>query len=95
MGGNNKIAPPNRFARLKTFSCNRRFEKPQTLFLEKSLVLGRTWFFSGGGSIEGAPKTVLARFHVFSQYQKQEAKCLNQEFNVCPNSSAFLTVGNH
>ncbi len=56
MGGNNKIAPPNRFAR--------------TLFLEKSLVLGRKWFFFGGESIEGAPKMVLAQFHVFSQYQK-------------------------
>ncbi len=53
-------------------------------------------FFAGGGeSIEGAPKMVLAQFHVFLQYQKQEAKCLNRESNACPNSSAFLTVGNH
>ena len=95
MGGNNKIAPLSRFARLKTFSCNCQFEKPQTLFLEKSLVLGRKWFFLGGGSIEGAPKMVLARFHVFSQYPKREAKCLNQESDACPISSAFLTVGNH
>ncbi len=96
MGGNNKIAPPNRFARLKTFSCNRRFEEPQTLFLEKSLVLGRKWiFFRGGGGIEGAPKMVLARFDVFLQYPRQEAKCLNGESGACPNSSAFLTVGNH
>jgi hypothetical protein len=47
-GGKIKIAPPNRFARLKTFSCNRQFEKPQTLFLEKSLLLGRKWIFGGG-----------------------------------------------
>ncbi len=86
-GGNIKIASPNRFARLKTFSCNRRVEKPQTLFLEKYLVLGRKWIFLGGGSIEGAPKMVLARFHVFLQYpSKQEAKCLNQESTTCPNS---------
>ncbi len=51
-------------------------------------------FFSGGGNIEGAPKTFLARFHVFSQYPKPEAKCLNRESDACPNSSAFLTVGN-
>jgi hypothetical protein len=48
MGGNNKIAPPNRFARLKTFSCNCRFEKPQTLFLEKSLVQEENGFFWQG-----------------------------------------------
>ncbi len=48
-GGNIKIAPPNRFARLRTFSCNCQFEKPQTLFLEKSLVFGRKWIFFGGG----------------------------------------------
>jgi hypothetical protein len=59
-GGDNKIAPPNRFAQLKTFSCNHQFEKPQTLFFEKSLVLGRKWIFLGGGIIEGAPKMVLA-----------------------------------
>jgi hypothetical protein len=40
----------------------------------------------GGGSIEGAQKWFLARFHVFLQYQKQEAKCLNQESTACPNS---------
>jgi hypothetical protein len=77
MGGNNKIAPPNKFTRLKTFYCNRQFEKAETLFLEKSLVLGRKWIFFGGRSIEGAPKIVLARFHVLSQYPKQEAKCPN------------------
>ncbi len=48
-GGNIKIAPPNRFARLKTFSCNRQVEKPQALFLENSLVLGRKWIFLGRG----------------------------------------------
>jgi hypothetical protein len=52
-------------------------------------------FFRGGGSIEGAPKMVLAQFHVFLQYQKREAKCLNRESDACPNSSAFLTVENH
>ncbi len=77
MGGDNKIAPPNSFAGLKIFSCNHRFENPQTLFLKKSLVLGRKWIFFGGGSIEGAPKMVLAQFHVLLQYQKQEAKRLN------------------
>ena len=44
-GGNKKINPPKRFARLKTFSCNRRVEKPQTLFFEKPLVLGRKLIF--------------------------------------------------
>jgi hypothetical protein len=51
--------------------------------------------FFGGGSIEGAPKMVLAGFHVFLQYPKQEAKCLNRESDAYPNFSAFLTVGNH
>ncbi len=94
-GGIIRLPPPNRFARLKIFSCNCRFEKPQTLFLEKSLVLGWKWFFFGGESIEGAQKMVLAQFHAFLQYQKWEAKYLNRESNACPNSSAFLTVGNH
>jgi hypothetical protein len=42
--------------------------------------------FFGGGSIEDDPKIVLARFHVFLQYPKQEEKCLNQESTACPNS---------
>jgi hypothetical protein len=48
IGGNIKIAPPNRFAQLKAFSCICQFEKPQTLFLEKSLVLRRKWNLGGG-----------------------------------------------
>jgi hypothetical protein len=50
------------------------------------MFLEENGFFLGGGSIEGARKMILARFHVFLQYQKQEAKCLNQESNACPNS---------
>jgi hypothetical protein len=56
MGGNNKIAPPNRLARLKTFSGNRRFEKPQTLFVEKSSVLGREMIFFLGGGVLRVPR---------------------------------------
>jgi hypothetical protein len=63
MGGNIKIAPRNRFARLKFFSCNCQFKKPQTLFLEKSLVLGRKWIFWGGEVLRAPPKWFLERFH--------------------------------
>ncbi len=66
IGGNIKIAPPNRFARLKTFSCNRQFEKPQTLFLEKSLVLRRKWIFFWGGKYWGCPKNGFWHDSIFS-----------------------------
>jgi hypothetical protein len=66
MGGNNKIAPPNRFARLKIFSCNCQFEKPQTLFLKKSLVLGRKWIFFGGGEVLMAPQKWFWHDSMFS-----------------------------
>jgi hypothetical protein len=56
IGGNIKIAPPNRFAQLKTFSCNRQFEKPQTLFLKNSLVLRRKWIFLGGEVLRAPQK---------------------------------------
>ncbi len=73
-GGNNKIAPPNRFALLKTFSCNRQFEKPQTPFLKKSLVLGRKWLFWGGESIEGAPKMAIPEAR--SKMSKSRIQCM-------------------
>jgi hypothetical protein len=65
-GGNIKIVPPNSFARLKTFSCNRQIEKPQTLFLEKSLVLGRKWIFFGGGEVLRAPQKWFWHDSMFS-----------------------------
>jgi hypothetical protein len=41
MGGNNKIAPPNRFARVKTFLVI-AVEKPQTLF-SRNLLSKKKW----------------------------------------------------
>jgi hypothetical protein len=72
MGGYNKIAPPNRFARLKTFSCNRRFEKPQTLFLEKSLVLGRKQIFFLGGGVLRVPRKWFWHDSMFSRNTRNE-----------------------
>jgi hypothetical protein len=72
MGENNKIAPPNRFVQLKTFSCNHQFEKPRTLFLKKSLVLGRKWFFFGGGKVFRVPQKWFWHNSMFSNNTRSE-----------------------
>jgi hypothetical protein len=71
MAGDNKIAPPNRFAQLKTFSCHCQFDKPQTLFLEKSLVLGRKWIFWGGGVLR-VPQKWFWHDSMFSRNTRNE-----------------------
>ncbi len=65
MGGNNKIAPPNRFARVKTFSCNRRWEATN-IVPEKSLVLEEMDFW---GENESAQKR-FSHNSIFVQYEK-------------------------
>ncbi len=95
-GGNIKIAPPNRFARLKTLSCNCQFEKLQTLFLKKSLLLGRKWIFFGGGSIEGAPKMVFGTIPCFLAIPETRSEMSKSRIHHMPEFySAFLVVGNH
>ncbi len=84
MGGNNKIVPPNRFAQLKTFSCNRRFEKPQTLFLEKSLFLGRKWVFLGGREYWGSPKNGFGTIWCFLAIPKMRSKMSKSRIQRMP-----------
>ncbi len=85
-GGDIKIAPQNRFARLKKILVIANLRSHKLSFLRNLLFLEENGFFWEGGSIEGTPKMVLARFHVFLQYQKQEPKFLNQESNARPDS---------
>ncbi len=84
MGGNNKIAPLSRFARLKTFSCNCQFEKPQTLFLEKSLVLGSNGFFFGGGGVLRVPENGFGMILCFLAIPETRSKMSKSRIQRMP-----------
>ncbi len=60
MGGDTKIAPPNRFTRLKTFIVITNLRSHKLSFSRNLLLLEENGFFWGGGSIDGTQKMVLA-----------------------------------
>jgi hypothetical protein len=90
MGGNNKIAPLNGFAQVKSFSCNRRCEATN-LILEKSLVLEEMDFW---GENERAQKKVFAQFHLRA-IQEIRSKSSKSRIQCMPKTVLSRTVGNY